>query len=489
MTRIAARLAAALILILASLLPAATSRAAFWGWPERSEQLATLAEAEAVVRELPASKRHGALAAAGSDVGHWTLVNTDGERFTAGDAKELKRGIRTLVPEAASGVARLTIHLTEKTLFRHPAQVSALPADADLVVVLANRTMKVSRLGTRGDRLAVAVGPRLLLEVPDHQLFRETIWQLQRTVRRDAVRTLALEPGGPTSVRRAPRVDPGNRLGRADPIDPGHLDRGLAALSGQFVLASGHIEGQQLAFKPSSGPETRMALSRLVSAAQSADANLIVLSTSSSRQPGTRNWLYQRIEVSTLGRAIERQSLGAFLTALAGDEARILARAGRSVGGRVHLTLSPVPASTTAGSLTDTVTQAVTGTWSDIVSETAGSIAVLGIRASLLSQARQSEIDRRWLAGVPSWLQFGVLGAWIVGLLAFPVLLRWWRRVWPPETSSEYGSRQGYLLALAVRWLCFLVLFVPIAAVPGLVSALLGMVRRRSIAGPEANTV
>ena len=195
-------------------------------------------------------------------------------------------------------------------------------------------------------------------------------------------------------------------------------------------------------------------MSDLMGAASANDVNLIVLASSSSRQPGTRNWLLQRVELSGLARAIEQSRLGGFLAALAGEGGKVVVRATRPGNARVVLDFKPV--STGGKGTVETIAWAFSGAWSDIVSETAGHVAVSGIRAFLLTGERQAELGRRLVRHpirAPDRLR-GVAGDGPVGL---PTLNRWWLRLWPPEVATEYASKAGLVLARLVRGLVYIV--------------------------------
>ena len=72
----------------------------------------------------------------------------------------------------------------------------------------------------------------------------------------------------------------------------------MGTVRGQTVLVTGRVDGQLLYVKPSSGPEKSLLVRDLLKAAEDADVNLVVLhSASTPRQPGGRNWLWQKVEV------------------------------------------------------------------------------------------------------------------------------------------------------------------------------------------------
>lgn len=443
--------------------------------PQAGQTLASLA---AYIKTQAPDPERTALALSATEAGHWQFVNVAGEPFTTSGAAEMSRAFRTLAPESHNRPEHLLLYLTDETVFRFPQQVRQLPDKATLRIVHRGSKFELKRQ-VEGASIALfaEIRPRLLIEIGERDLFDEAVAQLRRPVLREQLRTLALEPGGPTVIQRAPRPDPTSRRAATDNIDPSHLPRALKNLSGQIVLIFGRTEAGHLAYKPASGPDGNLVLADLAASAAAADVNLLVLGSSSPRQPGTRNWLWQRIEPSNIERASASTSLGEFLHVLAGDHQTLIVRASKLSPERTDLAIRPTR--DFGQSAIGTITESVTGTWSDIVSETAGKVSITAIGASLLSRERQAELDRRFLPGIPSLMQLAYLGIVAAGLLAMPRLVAWWRRLWPPEAQSEYGNLAGYLLARTARGLAFALLYLPIAALPAFAASLTGWARNR----------
>jgi hypothetical protein len=277
---------------------------------------------------------------------------------------------------------------------------------------------------------------------------------------------VALEPGGATGLTRAPIVERGARHGRPDVVDPDHLAQALSNIGGQIAIVSGRLEGSKLIYKPGSGATGEIAMEALKTSVRSSDTSLVLLDASSARQPGTRNWLWQRIALSSMEKALGGATLGEFLRALAGEPKTLIVRAAVPSEGRIDLMLEPLVESPPAP--VAKLTQVVSGTWSNIVSETAGAVSVRALRASMLTVARQNEIDRRIVAGIPYAVQMGYLVAMSAGLLAFPIGCMWWRWIWPPEVEADYHSRIGFLLARLTRALALVLIFLPVVGLPAL---------------------
>ena len=166
-----------------------------------------LDRAAAYVKSLPPPAEGAALAAHATPEGHWKFANRDGEVFTAGTPAELQRAVPTLLPQAPRG-SKLAIYLSEDTVFGDRALLDALPANAVLHVVARNDSYPLVRAGMgRGAALYAAVRPNLRVELIDRELLGEALAQLERPISRASIRTLALEPGGPSRLASVPRFD------------------------------------------------------------------------------------------------------------------------------------------------------------------------------------------------------------------------------------------------------------------------------------------
>jgi hypothetical protein len=463
-TVIAVALAATLALSLAVLLPGwfdrlpiLTGKAASRSAPQAK---GSLDNAVRYVRALPARAGTLALAAQGTQEGHWRFVNRAGEMFTVGAPEEMKSVVAVLYPTAKAG-ARLALYLTEDTSFRDPAAFKALPAGTDLYVVIGHQSYRVvKRPEGTGERFFAEVSPNLVVEIGDRRLFEEAAWQLSRPLDKARVRILALEPGGPSTLYARPRFDPATQRAQVDVVDPASLAAAIGSVRGQTLLVTGRIDGELLYVKPYSGPERSLLVKDLLQAAADADVNLIVLqATPTPRQPGGRNWLWLSVEVQGLDKALQRARLVDFLNVLGGQHRRLVVSA-LPVGDRTALDVSPIadlPGSAPGKGVGDF--------FAAIVADIAGRVATTTLQASLRSAARQQELDRRVVPGISTDVQLAYLVLLIVGLLGVPVSRDWWQRIWPPEMAGEYAGRSGYWAACAVRALAFALAFMPVTAV------------------------
>jgi hypothetical protein len=415
---------------------------------------AALEEAARYMMRLPARTDGVALAAQGTQEGHWRFVNRAGEMFTVGTPDEMKRVIAVLYPEAKAG-ARVALYMTEDTVFRHRTTLQSLPAGAELNMMTAGRSYRLLlRAEAAGERLLAEIRPNVAVETGDRRLFAEALWRLARPLARARVRVLALEPGGPRTLAASPRIDPAAKRALVDALDPARLAPALASVAGQMLLVVGRVESDALFVKPSSGPEHVLSLNDLFKAAADADVSLMVLATASTpRQPSGRNPLWNP------ERALERAELADLLSALAGPRRRLaVAAAAAAGGGRTLLEV-------TAGGDLPLPVRPASSRLAGIVAGFAGRAAVTGVHANLLGAERQRELDWRLVPGVPAVVQIGYLALAVLGLLGVPVARSWWARIWPPETAAEYAGRSGYWTASALRGLAFLLVFVPMTAV------------------------
>jgi hypothetical protein len=414
----------------------------------------------AALKALPTVPGKGpVLGAVVSQEGHWTLINRAGEKLTAASAEEVKRVANLLAPELATGNTRLTLVVGEDAIFSGRAALKELPAGAELKVAVGGEAHPLVRRGSSaGERLFAQVRPSLLVEASERKLFDEAVWQIARPLNKANVRVLSLEPGGPHVLSSAPRIDPTSRRALSDAIDPMKLAGALLGVRGQTVLLTGRIEGRLLHFRTIAGVEQSVIVEDLLKAAEAADVNLVVLRSASARQPGNRNWLWLKVEVADLDKALERASLADFLDALASRQGQMTVAAREQGQGRISLTVTP--------SAEGVRTLPTGGTLSDIVSELTGTLLTNGVEASMRSSERQQELDDRIVPGIPAGYQFAYLGGLVMGLLGLPFATAWFKRIWRPEQRADYGHGLGYQAARATRLLLFSLLFLPLAGPP-----------------------
>jgi hypothetical protein len=403
------------------------------------------------IKTLPAPTKGAAvLAAHATPEGHWKFVNRDGEVFTAATPEELQRVVPTLLPEAGSG-GKLGIYLSEDTLYRDRAMLRGLPPDAE----------------AGASTLFAAVRPHLMLDVRERALFDEAIAQLERPLSRSQIRTLALEPGGPGTLSSYPRLDAETKAALVDAVDPASLAASLPSIRGQTVLVTGRIDGNLLYFRPTSGSEQSLKLSDLTRAAADSDVNLVILQTDAPRQPGGRNWFWQRIAVDGLDDALKRAKFGDFLDALGAANGEFRVSVQREASGRVALRAVP------AGGDAQPITGIVGDLWTSTVSSITGNVVTTAVEVHARDEERQQELDRRIVPGVSSWFQLSYIFNLVCGVLGWPVASGWFARLWPKEQREEYGGAFGYRAAQAARFLAYILVFLPIVGVPAFVVSLL----------------
>ena len=282
----------------------------------------------------------------------------------------------------------------------------------------------------------------------ERKVFDEAVWQLTRPLNKANVRVLALEPGGPPRLASTPRIDPATKraAGRRRSIRRA-CPRRWARCAARPCWSPAASMAALLYVQPSSGPEKSLLLPDLFKAAEEADVNLVVLRAASTpRQPGGRNWLWQKVEVKGLEQAMQHARVADFLNALGGTE--------RAPAGLGHA-LRPAHRCSTSGRRADLpggpLQSPVGDLFSGIVSDITGRVITAGLQANMRSAERQQELDQRLIPGIPSDFQFGYLVLVVLGLFGVPISRAWWRRLWPPEAATEYAGRAGYLAARTVR--------------------------------------
>lgn len=424
---------------------------------------AALDEVARVVSKLPAVEKGGAsLAAHATPEGHWKFVNREGEVFTAANADEIKRMTATLAPDLSPG-GKLDLYLSEEAVFQQQALLKDLPDGANLHLVSGDNTYKLVRKGAGAEASLVAeIRPNVTIAVDDQDLFREALFHVNRPLNKSSIRLLSLAPDGPKGLGTVPRYDPVKKTALVDEIDPAALAGTLGKVKGQTVMLSGRLDGGKLTYKGAGGSDAALDIASLKSAAEAADVNLILLDSPVTRQPGGRNWLWQKVKVSGLDEALENKTFADFLDTLGKAQGELAVSASRDSYGRIAFQATPANTSVVP------VPETVAGWWQEFAGETSGHLAVRSLHVFARDKDREEELDLRLIPGVPSWLQFLYIGSVFAGLIAWEVTGNWWSRIWPPEERPDYRSALGYQLARLVRWLSYVFLFLPFAGAPGI---------------------
>lgn len=428
-----------------------------------------LDDAAAALRALPDGPGKTAFAAHATSEGHWKFVNRDGDVFTAGTPAEMKRIADVLAPDAATGAGiaaegKLTLYLSEATVFERAAAIKDLPGNARLHVVSSRDTYPLLRRGAGSEvRLYAEVRPNLVAATTDLASFREAIWRLTRPLDRSRVRVLALEPGGPDALTSMPRVDAATGHVLVDALDPGSLANGFKRVSGQTVLVTGRIEGSVLYYRPAGAFERALPLDDLTKAAAQSDVDLVILNAAQPRQPGGRNWLWQKVSVTGLDVALKRATVADFLDAIAAGRGELAVAARTMPDGRVKLTLTP--SGETATPLTGRI-----GDWlTEIVSNVTGDVVTNAIEIHGPSADTQKERDRRIIPGISADAQLVYIVNIVLGIIGLGVARGWFKRLWPLEQRGEYSGLLGFMAARATRLMAFALVFLPVVGLPAFV--------------------
>ncbi|MEQ1650520.1 MAG: hypothetical protein ABL898_18230, partial [Hyphomicrobiaceae bacterium] len=376
-----------------------------------------------------------------------------------------KRAITTLAPDAtraANAESKLTLYLTEDSLFQDRTRFKDLPAQVELRVMAEKTSQRLVAVGEGAAlKLFTELRPNLLIQATDAARYSEAVFQLNRSLTQSRIRVLSLDPQGPPTLTAGPRLDPATGRALIDTIMPEKLVSALSALRGQTALLVARREAEQLVFKPSSGAERKIPWTAVVAEAERWDVNLLIINAATPNQPGTRNWLWQKVGVKGLDDARANATLADITSALLPRNVRHVATATPRGLHQTTLDIAPaggLPATTsTVSQLGDKVV--------DLVSDLTGSIINLGVHAALTSEARQRELNDRIVPGLPSSIQWSYIVALLLGMFGSSVAARWWQQLWPQETRDQYAGAGGYWAARGVRTTAFWLLFVPVVAI------------------------
>ena len=436
------------------------------------------AEAKRIVAGLDLKPPALALAARVSGEGHWTFTNASGQTFTAANPREMSLVTRTLAPERSPIGGPLILYIPAQSVITHTRHLKLLPSRAQLRIVTGGNSYQLMMLAAKPEARALfaEVSPNVFVRADRAASFDETVWQLRRSLNPRRIRTLSLEPGGPDSLSPRPPHRKEGQEPVVEPVNPPSLAGALRALSGQIIVITGRREGDdRLVYRTASGGEQALALPPVRAGAARADADLVMLTAAAPRQPGARNWLWLRVDVDNLFEALDRPTLGQFLNALAGDQGRLFVTVRHAGERRMGLSVVPLAHQTT-GREVGTIASLL----AEIASEVAGTVVTHAVEVDLVARARADELALRLVPGIPSLLQHIYLASLLPGLIALPVTLAWWQRLWPAERHEDYAGSAGYLAAAAIRWALFAVVFLPLVGLLSLVWALVGGALRRA---------
>ncbi len=424
-------------------------------------ELGPLGKAASYLDDLAGAPK-GALAAHATPEGHWEFINRDGQKFTVGTTDEMSRVIPTLLPAIAAGSeqAKLTLYLSEDSVFANRAALDQIPRDADLFVVTDDGAFPLTRAGKGADLvLTVRPKPNLAMDLLDQPLFEETAFLLGRPLNKSNIRTIAVEPGAAKFLSSAPKLDPDTKVPLVDKLDPAGFADGLRAIRGQTALVTGRVEVGNLIVSPSAGSEITLALDDLFDAAKSNDVNLIILQSDAGRQAGGRNWLWQKVSVGGLDAAAETATFGDFLDALAARRGGFKLKATRNGPNRVHV--SAVPDESHAG-----LTQEAGNAFSDFVSHATGEVITKAVDIDARDQSAESELDARLIPGVPTSIQYPYLLGLIAGIAGLATARQWWRKLISEPVLEEVQPRPFSRLERVASELVFVLVFLPVVGLP-----------------------
>ncbi len=424
-----------------------------------------------IIKKLPERSDRLVIGAHATPEGHWKFVNQKGDVYTAGTPNELARLEKAIAPDGLSANHKVAIYLSEETVFERVGMLKDLPPAAELHVAsgsVSYRLLPSSGVIRSPKQLAIQVRPKVHIVAVEQAAFREAAWQLTRPLRKADVRILALEPGAPATLSRSPRFDKTRKVAMVDQVDPDGLVASMSGVRGQTILVTGRVENGALFYPSGSLSEGSIQLRLLKEAAAKADVNLVVLHSSTSRQPGGRNWLWQRVEVDGLTDALKRATFADFLDALGTGRGTYRVTVRNQTNDRVHV--EAIPDTTTSAPITDTVGQWV----GEIVSSVTGDVVVSALDADLRSKERQKELDARLVPGIPSAYQIMYCISFVMGLAGWSMASSWWRMIWRQDARESYRSGFGWFTARLAEWLLYLFVFLPIVGIPALLVTLLG---------------
>lgn len=417
------------------------------------------------IQSIPENMQAGAAAAKVSAEGHWTFANGKGELFTAANDREMATMADALFP-AGIGARGLTLYLTPASVFVYSRELKNLPAGARLHLVIAGHDypLQIIQSRTGKDKLLYAmIRQDVVVKISERELFEEVIWRLEQPLPRNA-RVLSIVTGGPAAL--PVRFNSSERA--IERIAPEHLIAALPALSEQLVVLTGRLSKNDFIVRLQDGAEIKLDLKKIRLTAAQNDLELVLLNSKTPRQPGAHNWLFQKVDVDGLDKALARNTFADFVGSLALAASKVEIRGRILAGDRVRLSVAPLSEGFAMPSV------GLVGFIAELASEVAGTVLPDAVQLDMPGRARARELSWRVLPWVPAAVQMSFAALFATSLLGGGVAWRWWATIWPPETRYDYGTWSGYQAARGVRCFAFVLLFLPIAGLPALVRLMLG---------------
>ena len=115
-------------------------------------------------------------------------MNKAGETFTAGTPEELKRAAAVLLPEAKAD-AKLSLYVTQDTVFQNRSALKELPKGIELSVVIGDESYHILKHAEGASaRLFAEVRPSLFLELAERARLTKRCgsWRVRSTAPRCA---------------------------------------------------------------------------------------------------------------------------------------------------------------------------------------------------------------------------------------------------------------------------------------------------------------
>lgn len=429
--------------------------------------LGEIDDVAALVAKLPPNLKGAALAAEALPEGGWRFVNGAGETVTAANAVEMERALAWLVPEASGGSGRrIGFYVTEESAFRYPGQIATLPPGSLVHVAVDGRSYPLLIRGAGEEtRLFAEVGADLAVALDEAKLFEEALWQLRRPLGRGSLRVLSLDPDGARVLPKVPSHSGSAAAKAPETVNPYALDEMFRDIAGQTVVVTGKAEGELLRFAPVSGGEKTVVIDDLMRAAAANDVNLVLLQAATPKQPGRKTWLLQPARIADLDKALAAGTVGDFFAVLAKGQGRLLVQAGEGGRGHVRLTVRPAEGELPRPSGAEPSPGAgekFGELLADLVQNVAGQVVTTAAELNVQSRERTEELERRIVPGIPSDIQYGVVFAYVFGLLGLGPLRRFWRYLLPSRAGEPGRARVPGVLARLGRALLFLLVFMPL---------------------------
>ncbi|WP_319531056.1 hypothetical protein [uncultured Cohaesibacter sp.] len=420
----------------------------------------SLEEAGRLARHLPGADDAARVALVPAEGGSWRLVGVEGEAHTLSKLDDLAGSLEAHFDDVPK---RAAIAVREEDFFKLREDLTSRPNGADLHLV-RNRA-QILPLVVKSDggkpRLMVVLGPKMLLDPSSVRALDANIDLMRRGLNRSDLKMARFDSQSASAQASAQAADPIASLA------PDALDISLSRYKNKTLVLTGKIEAEaasnQRWLVVQDGKEARrISLDALEKSADVQRVNLMIVQSSTPRQPGT-GWFNKSGFEKRFADAQSAMTQRDLFEALTPPDAMAVIRSSREGGHRVVLSANFDTPRSAATSESGGFAKLARATGEGLL-EVPFRIGVHSIRINAEEPRHTDEVNGRWIPWVSNGDLIAIAIVLVVSLIVSLVTWHWWAGIWG---LFGVGPDSGAVVK-SIRGLTFLP-FAVLVLVPGLV--------------------